>query len=126
MPLLLCAHTLAPASLAEGHGSAAWDPWRTELHKWPCHAQVKVKRRADDQKFLAQVLAIGTDCDIALLTVEDEAFWEGVKPLELGPLPTLQVRRPPFHQAGTTCECHARVKSAMSKFGKAVSIASVT
>ena len=55
-------------------------------------AQVKVKRRADDQKFLAQVLAIGTDCDIALLTVEDEAFWEGVTPLELGPLPTLQVR----------------------------------
>lgn len=54
-------------------------------------AQVKVKRRADDQKFLAQVLAIGTDCDIALLTVEDEAFWEGVTPLELGPLPTLQV-----------------------------------
>ena len=53
--------------------------------------QVKVKRRADDQKFLAQVLAIGTDCDIALLTVEDEAFWEGVTPLELGPLPTLQV-----------------------------------
>lgn len=54
--------------------------------------QVKVKRRADDQKFLAQVLAIGTDCDIALLTVEDEAFWEGVTPLELGPLPTLQVQ----------------------------------
>ncbi len=51
-----------------------------------------MKRRADDQKFLAQVLAIGTDCDIALLTVEDEAFWEGVTPLELGPLPTLQVR----------------------------------
>ena len=56
-----------------------------------CGVKVKVKRRADDQKFLAQVLAVGTDCDIALLTVEDEAFWEGVTPLELGPLPTLQV-----------------------------------
>ena len=32
--------------------------------------QVKVKRRGDDQKFLAKVLAIGTECDIALLTVE--------------------------------------------------------
>ena len=53
--------------------------------------QVKVKRRGDDQKFLAEVLAIGTECDIALLTVEDEAFWEGVVPLELGPLPRLQV-----------------------------------
>lgn len=55
--------------------------------------QVKVKRRGDDQKFLAEVLAIGTECDIALLTVEDEAFWEGVVPLELGPLPRLQVNR---------------------------------
>ena len=33
-----------------------------------CAAQVKVKRRADDRKFLARVLAIGTECDIALLT----------------------------------------------------------
>ncbi|CAK0742846.1 hypothetical protein CVIRNUC_001425 [Coccomyxa viridis] len=62
----------------------------TNAHSVEYHAQVKVKRRADDQKFLAQVLAVGTDCDIALLTVEDEAFWEGVTPLELGPLPTLQ------------------------------------
>jgi len=34
---------------------------------------VKVKRRGDDQKFLAKVLAIGTECDIALLTVEVSA-----------------------------------------------------
>ena len=37
--------------------------------------QVKVKRRGDDRKFLAKVLAVGTECDIALLTVEDDAFW---------------------------------------------------
>ena len=53
--------------------------------------QVKVKRRGDDQKFLARVLAIGTECDIALLTVDDPAFWQGVEPLEFGPLPRLQV-----------------------------------
>lgn len=53
--------------------------------------QVKVKRRGDDQKFIAQVLAIGVECDIALLTVEDETFWEGVSPLDFGPLPRLQV-----------------------------------
>lgn len=58
----------------------------------PCLAQVKVKRRGDDQKFLAEVLAIGTECDIALLTVRDDAFWAGVVPLQLGPLPRLQVR----------------------------------
>ena len=54
-------------------------------------AQVKVKRRGDDNKFIAKVLAIGVECDIALLTVEDEEFWEGVKPLTFGPLPRLQV-----------------------------------
>jgi len=53
-----------------------------------------VKRRGDDQKFIAKVLAIGSECDVALLTVSDEAFWEGATPLELGSLPRLQVRDP--------------------------------
>lgn len=56
-----------------------------------CGKQVKVKRRGDDQKFIAEVLAIGIECDIALLTVKDETFWEGVNPLAFGPLPRLQV-----------------------------------
>ena len=50
-----------------------------------------LQRRGDDRKFLAKVLALGTECDIALLAVEEEeAFWEGVEPLSLGPLPALQ------------------------------------
>ncbi len=51
---------------------------------------MKVKRRGDDRKFLARVLAVGTECDIALMTVEDDAFWEGVDPLTFGTLPHLQ------------------------------------
>ena len=51
-----------------------------------------MRRRGHDQKFLAQVLAVGVECDIALLTVEDPAFWEDVQPLKFGPLPRLQVR----------------------------------
>lgn len=35
-------------------------------------------------------MAIGTDCDIALLTVEERDFWSGVESLNLGPLPRLQ------------------------------------
>ncbi|KAL0022757.1 hypothetical protein WJX77_012242 [Trebouxia sp. C0004] len=62
----------------------------TNAHSVEYHTQVKVKRRGDDQKFIAEVLAIGVECDIALLTVKDEAFWEGVKPLSFGPLPCLQ------------------------------------
>lgn len=52
--------------------------------------QKQVKRRGDDTKFLAKVLAIGTECDVALLTVDDDAFWEGLRPLEFGGLPRLQ------------------------------------
>ena len=50
-----------------------------------------MKRRGDDRKFLARVLAVGTECDIALLTVDDDAFWAGVAPLAFGSLPHLQV-----------------------------------
>ncbi|KAI8477127.1 MAG: trypsin-like serine protease [Monoraphidium minutum] len=53
-------------------------------------ARVKVKRRGDDRKFIARVLSVGVDCDIALLTVDDPEFWEGVPPLEFGSLPRLQ------------------------------------
>lgn len=62
----------------------------TNAHSVDYHTQVKVKKRGDDRKFLAKVLSIGVDCDIALLTVEDEEFWDGVKPLDFGPLPKLQ------------------------------------
>ncbi|EXC34685.1 hypothetical protein L484_020454 [Morus notabilis] len=53
--------------------------------------KVKVKRRGDDTKYVAKVLARGVDCDIALLSVESKGFWEGVEPLNLGRLPHLQV-----------------------------------
>jgi len=62
----------------------------TNAHSVECHAQVKVKRRGDDKKFLARVLAVGKECDIALLTVEDDDFWQGVEPVEFGGLPRLQ------------------------------------
>lgn len=44
--------------------------------------------------FQPQVLAIGPECDIALLSVEDEEFWKGVEPLRFGSLPRLQVAQP--------------------------------
>ncbi|CAO2818242.1 unnamed protein product [Amaranthus hypochondriacus] len=62
----------------------------TNAHSVEHHTQVKVKKRGSDTKYLATVLAIGTECDIALLTVNDDEFWEGVSPLEFGELPALQ------------------------------------
>jgi S1-C subfamily serine protease len=62
----------------------------TNAHSVDHHVQVKVKRRGDDRKFLARVLSLGTDCDLALLTVDDEAFWQGIAPCAFGALPRLQ------------------------------------
>lgn len=62
----------------------------TNAHSVEHHTQVKLKKRGLDTKYLARVLAIGTECDIAMLTVDDDEFWEGVLPVEFGPLPALQ------------------------------------
>lgn len=62
----------------------------TNAHCVEHNTQVKVKRRGSDAKFVAAVLTVGTECDIAMLTVEDEAFWQGVEPVTFGKLPQLQ------------------------------------
>ncbi|KAF5187933.1 Protease do-like 2 protein, partial [Thalictrum thalictroides] len=62
----------------------------TNAHCVEHNTQVKVKRRGDDTKFVAKVLARGVECDIALLSVENEEFWKGAEPLRFGRLPCLQ------------------------------------
>ncbi|XP_057416006.1 protease Do-like 9 [Lotus japonicus] len=62
----------------------------TNAHSVEHYTQVKLKKRGSDTKYLATVLAIGTECDIALLTVDDDEFWQGMSPVEFGDLPTLQ------------------------------------
>ncbi|XVE57104.1 hypothetical protein DITRI_Ditri04bG0064700 [Diplodiscus trichospermus] len=62
----------------------------TNAHSVEHYTQVKVKKRGSDTKYLAAVLAIGTECDIAMLTVNDDEFWQGVSPVEFGELPALQ------------------------------------
>lgn len=62
----------------------------TNAHCVEHHTQVKVKRTGDDTRYIANVLAIGEECDIALLTVDDDEFWTGAEPLQFGSLPHLQ------------------------------------
>lgn len=62
----------------------------TNAHCVEHDTQVKVKRRGDDKKYVAKVLARGVDCDVALLSVESEDFWKGAEPLRFGRLPHLQ------------------------------------
>ncbi|KAF6982762.1 hypothetical protein CFC21_001107 [Triticum aestivum] len=62
----------------------------TNAHCVEHDTQIKVKRRGDDKKYVAKVLARGTECDLAMLSVENEEFWRGTEPLQLGRLPCLQ------------------------------------
>ncbi|RMZ53985.1 hypothetical protein APUTEX25_002562 [Auxenochlorella protothecoides] len=55
----------------------------TNAHSVSYATQVQLKRRGDDEKHAARVLAVGTGCDVALLTVDDEAFWRDLHPVEL-------------------------------------------
>lgn len=49
----------------------------------------KVKKRQSEKKYVASVIAVGHECDLAMLTVEDATFWEGLEPLKFGNIPEL-------------------------------------
>jgi hypothetical protein len=38
-------------------------------------------------QYVAKVIAVGHECDLALLTVEDPTFWEGLQPVQFGGIP---------------------------------------
>jgi len=61
----------------------------TNAHVVSDHTFIQVKKKSDPKKYTAKVEAIGYDCDLALLSVDDPAFFEGVKPLLFGGLPKL-------------------------------------
>lgn len=50
---------------------------------------IQLRKRGDDTKWVAELLAYGPECDLAVLTVRDERFWEGLHPIEFGELPAL-------------------------------------
>ncbi len=51
---------------------------------------IEIQREGDPKKYQATVLFAGHDCDIAVLSVPDESFFEGTRPLALGSvLPSL-------------------------------------
>ena len=64
----------------------------TNAHCVANHVFVQVRRYGLAQKHLAQVEAIGHECDLALLKVEDESFFSGITPIHIGPLPRLSDR----------------------------------
>lgn len=63
----------------------------TNAHCVESATVVRIKKRGDDRKFIATVVALGRECDLALLEVSDKSFFAGVVPIDLGKqLPRLQ------------------------------------
>lgn len=63
----------------------------TNAHSVEHAALVQVKRHRQEKKWVAKVLCVGPDCDLALLEVLDPDFWKGLQPMNILPgLPALQ------------------------------------
>ena len=61
----------------------------TNAHVVENQVFVEVRRYGKSRKFVAEVEGVGHVCDLALLTVENEDFFDGTVPIELGELPSL-------------------------------------
>ncbi len=62
----------------------------TNAHVVSDHTFIQVRKESNPKRYTAKVQAIGYDCDLAILTVDDPAFFEGITPLEFGELPNLR------------------------------------
>jgi len=62
----------------------------TTAHNVTDATYITVKKQTADEKFNAKVLFIDHDCDLALLAVEDESFFEDILPFEIGQTPLPQ------------------------------------
>eukprot|EP00929_Paragymnodinium_shiwhaense_P044014 TRINITY_DN22582_c0_g1_i1.p1 TRINITY_DN22582_c0_g1~~TRINITY_DN22582_c0_g1_i1.p1 ORF type:complete len:569 (+),score=108.25 TRINITY_DN22582_c0_g1_i1:183-1889(+) len=75
-----------PVRLPDGHLALV-----TNAHSVEYATLVQVKRHTSEEKFVATVICYGPDCDLALLRVDDAAFWKGLSPFHLAKeLPDLQ------------------------------------
>lgn len=62
----------------------------TNAHVVSWAKEILLRRHRDPVRYRARVAYIGHDCDLAVLEVEDPAFFEGTAPLEFGEMPPLQ------------------------------------
>jgi S1-C subfamily serine protease len=80
---------------AQGGGSGTgWvvsaDRLMTNAHVVSNAKFLTVEKEGDPRKYIAHVEHIAHDCDLALLKVEDPAFFKGTKPLPVGGIPELE------------------------------------
>ncbi|KAB2654827.1 MAG: trypsin-like peptidase domain-containing protein, partial [Verrucomicrobia bacterium] len=62
----------------------------TNAHVVSWAKQILVRRYQDPRPYAARVKFIAHDCDLAILEVEDERFFQGMEALDLGDLPPVR------------------------------------
>jgi S1-C subfamily serine protease len=62
----------------------------TNAHVVSWAKQIIVHRYQDPRPYVAEVEYVGHDCDLAVLTVEDGRFFEGLEALEVGEVPKVR------------------------------------
>ena len=84
---------MKPTSQGQGSGFLIHDNWiLTNAHVVSDSRMLLVNKISSPEPFLADVLAIAHDSDLALLKVRDPKFYQDLKPLELGGIPELRSR----------------------------------
>jgi S1-C subfamily serine protease len=82
-----------PGSMGGGSGTG-WvvskDRLMTNAHVVSNARLLTVEKENDPKKYVATVEHIAHDCDLALLKVEDPAFWKDTKVLEVGAVPEIE------------------------------------
>ncbi|KFK41004.1 hypothetical protein AALP_AA2G073000 [Arabis alpina] len=61
----------------------------TNAHVVADHKFLQVRKHGSPTKFKAKVEAVGHECDLAILVINNKKFWEDMKPLDLGDIPSL-------------------------------------
>jgi S1-C subfamily serine protease len=62
----------------------------TNAHVVSWGRQIMVRRYQDPRPYVAEVEYIGHDCDLAILTVQDDSFFDELRPLDIGELPKVR------------------------------------
>ena len=62
----------------------------TNAHVVSWAKQILVRRYQDPRPYPAKVLFIAHDCDLAVLEVEDDGFYQGLEPLTVGDMPLVR------------------------------------
>ena len=62
----------------------------TNAHNVANQTFLQVRKQGDQKKYIAKLISVGHECDLAILKVTDPEFYRNMSPLELGDLPELR------------------------------------